>query len=607
MNRNFIRLASANIDLNLLNVKKNKENIKNYIEYANKLSVDLLQFSELTLTGLSAGDITVNKGILEESKHALLEIKKFTRNMNLIVSVGLPLNINGEIYNVLAILNNGNILAFIPKLSNYCYARHMSDYQGDIEFFFDDKIHKLSNNFVFSDKNHNFKIGFEFEDDFMHRPAKYIEKDVSILSIAGSSPEFIGNPILDFLSKYSIGNKAVNYAGPSSRESSTNEMYSARRIILENGELLENISNYKNGISYTDINLYNIGKQNYIKSFIVKYVDLNESDCIIKRNIDPSPFIPKIHSDYAHVMQNILNIQSEALKRRLSALKDKKVFIGISGGLDSTLALIVTSLTYFKMGLDSKNIQAVLMPGFGTSTRTLMNGRNLAQSYNATISEIDISASVTQHFKDIEHDPNDLSIVYENSQARERTQILMDLANKHGGIVLGTGNMSEIALGWATYNGDHMSMYAINSGLPKTLLREVVRFVANSTNNALLKDTLNDILETPISPELLPTKNDEIVQKTEENVGPYELHDFFIYHFIRNLANKDDVLFMAKLAFKDKYSHEEIEKWLNKFLFRFKTQQFKRNCMPDGPKILDFSLNPRNGLIMASDIDIDAF
>ena len=357
-------------------------------------------------------------------------------------------------------------------------------------------------------------------------------------------------------------------------------------------------------INLDETNTFSSGKTN--SDIYISDIEFAQKNYKLKRKLSIHPYLNDIR-DNPQIMQNILDIQVHALARRLKQIPDNKIFLGLSGGLDSTLAFIVACKAMDKLNMDRKNIYAVTMPGLGTSDRTKNNALDLAKESGTNILTIDIKKSVLQHFKDINHDPNDLSVTFENGQARERTQILMDLSNKEGGIVLGTGNMSEIALGWSTYNADHMSMYNVNSGLPKTLLREVVRYVKESTDNSKISEVLADIIDTPVSPELLPTNEDgTIKQETENTVGPYELHDFFIYHLIRNNSKIEDIYNMAINAFEDKYNQETILKWLKFFLRRFTSQQFKRNVATDGPQILDYSLNPKYGFLMPSDIDIDA-
>lgn len=622
MYRNFLRAGSATVDLDLLNIENNKIEIMKTLDLAQELGLDLLVFPELSLTGASGGDLISNQTILDLALASLLEIKNYSLNKKILFSLGLPLEVNNRIYNVLALINDGKILGFIPKINlTPGESRYFSSFDQDMDLLIGGINYLISPNILVKVRE-NSKIitSFSFEDDLnkaFNLSSIHASLGANILMVSGASPETSltldkRRKLLSSLS--SSHGSGLIFANSSQGESTTNHIYAGHKAIFENGTSIEDSGLFRDGLIYNDINLDQLENKKtsrlfYQPKIFTSYASLTSKELSLKRKIAKSPFIPENQNDWEEKCEKILNLQSEALKRRLEQIPDKKIFIGLSGGLDSSLALLVASISYFKMGLDPKDIKAITMPGLGTSQRTFTNSINLAKSLNVSLEEISIVEATKQHFKDIGHDEDDLSITYENSQARERTQILMDLANKYGGIVLGTGNMSEIALGWATYNGDHMSMYAINSGLPKTLLRELVKYVAlnSQKTNPLLATTLFDIINTPISPELLPSKDGEIGQITEDNVGPYELHDFFIYHLINNQSSLDNISFMAKEAFKDDYSPEEIDKWFNKFLWRFKTQQFKRSAMPDGPQIESFSLSPRDGLVMASDISINSF
>lgn len=610
MNRNFLRVASVNIKTKLLNVNHNKNEMLKYMDYASKNHMDIVLFPELSLTGVSAGEMITNDEIISRCQVALKDILARTKDSNTIFVFGLPIKSDNKAKSVMLYIQNGKILENTTRdtyefLEQKYFSNHTS---SPIQIF-----ENLVIDFNSSDTSglnldgKNIKLIFENE---LYNSNLYISKDTSILLIAGNKQTDIENLdyTLDILKAISKQNNiAIIYAGASNFESSSNGVYSSNKYIIENGQVLEESTRFRAGMIYSEINLDEIRNDNkYYNYYNYQNIILKNKDYKLKRKLSTTPYFPHI-KDIDKKFINILDIQSEALARRLMQIPDKKIFLGLSGGLDSTLALIVASFAYSKLELDSKDIYAISMPGLGTSNRTKVNGEKLAQAYNVTYNSIDITDSVLQHFKDIEHSETQYDITFENAQARERTQILMDLSNKHGGIVLGTGNMSEIALGWSTYNADHMSMYSVNSGLPKTLLKEVVRYVANSSNNELLKTTLIDILDTPISPELLPTdENDNIVQHTENNVGPYELHDFFIYHLVKNKSKISNIKYMAKVAFDGKYTDEEIDKWMSKLLWRFSTQQFKRNVSPDFPQILEYSLKNID-FITPSDIDPNSF
>lgn len=604
MNRNFIRVAAANTKINLLDVEKNKNDIIKYLDFACKNHIDSISFQEMTLTGVSSGEMVCSQEILQRSDKVLKELIAYSKDKKMLISIGLPLRINSQIYSCQAFIFDGSLIQILKKNK---LNKDQKSYLSSSLF----KEESIKNNIIRTNDSRA-TIGFIFEDDFFDDPAQYsklLENKANIIYIIGSRPDdsYMIDKKLDIFKGISQkDNVAIVYCGASSNESSTNFAYNGSKYIIEVGEVLESSSPFSNGLIYSDVNLDELNFKNLSSESRENFeeINLHNGDYKLHRLISQTPMIPSDEIEKNRKIKNILNIQAHALLRRLNQLNDKKVFLGLSGGLDSTLALISACYAFEKANLNKKDIYAIVMPGLATSSRTKSNAHKLALAYGVTVKEISINESVLRHFQDIEHDPSDYSIVYENAQARERTQVLMDLSNKYGGIVLGTGNMSEIALGFATYNGDHMSMYAINSGITKTLLREVVRFVKNQTSDSGIVDPLSDILDTPISPELLPGKDGQITQKTEDNIGPYELHDFFLYHTIRNKSSFKDVLFMCEEAFMGKHTKDEIQKWYKLFLRRFSIQQFKRSCMPDGPSVEDFSLNPRNGFIMASDINI---
>lgn len=614
MHNKFLRIAAANINTKLLNVEDNKDEIIKYINFAGNNGVDILLFPELTLTGVSCGEYIATREIVKRSYKALIEIAKFSKEFNTIVYLGLPTYNNSKYYNTMVAIQNGQFIGGKSKTYLNKYEKNIFDnfddsYSLELEDFNID----INTNFLLNIKSLDITIDLHFENLVSHSNIDSNNK-YDLLLIPGSEPVNVYK--MDSLKENLMNlsktrNNTVVYAGPSINESSSNSVYSAHKYIITAGNIIEQGKIFSNGMIYNDIHLSEFRRNDgQFDNFLSQYYNfetrLSKKEFVIKRKINPYPYLPP-KENWNSFMKNIINIQSEALVRRIKHIPDKKIYLGLSGGLDSTLALIIASLSYYKLGYDSKDIHAITMPGLGTSRRTKNNATELAKAYNVTLEEISIKESVLQHFKDIGHDENQFDITFENAQARERTQILMDLANKNGGIVLGTGNMSEIALGWATYNGDHMSMYSINCGLPKTLLKEVVRFVASSTNDEILKKTLHDILDTPISPELLPTsETGKINQITEDSIGPYELHDFFIYHLIKNKLEIGEIQTLSEMAFSNKYSKEEIGKYYVKFLQRFVTQQFKRNVAPDGPQILDYSLNPKFGFNMPSDIDSNA-
>lgn len=609
MNRNFIRLAAANIETNILNIDKNYKQIKKCLEFSKEKNIDLLVFPELTFTGVSAGQMIASNEILSTSDKYLKDLLKFTKDIDTLIVLGLSYKHRNQTYNLGLTIKNGSILQTINK--NKCNKANdlfFSKLEKDI---LENTAFPILKDGILSDYKNNVNIQIVFEDDLLSKDTN-IDSTTNILAVLGSkATDYKKMSTLenDLANISKMTSTALVYAGPSSNESSSDSVFTGEKYIIENGTCVESSDSFNNGLIYNDINLDETNSFIGNKTNSLIYTsdfEFAQNNYQLKRKLSIHPYLNDIRNN-PQILKNILDIQVHALARRLKQIPDNKIFLGLSGGLDSTLAFIVACKAMDKLNMDRKNIYAVTMPGLGTSDRTKNNALDLAKESGTNILTIDIKKSVLQHFEDINHDPSDLSVTFENAQARERTQILMDLSNKEGGIVLGTGNMSEIALGWSTYNADHMSMYNVNSGLPKTLLREVVRYVKDHSDNARISEVLADIIDTPVSPELLPTNEDgTIKQETENTVGPYELHDFFIYHLIKNNSKIEDIYHMTINAFEDKYDKETILKWLKFFLRRFTSQQFKRNVAVDGPQILDYSLNPKYGFLMPSDIDIDA-
>lgn len=514
------------------------------------------------------------------------------------------------------VIQNGQIVAAVNKeCLTYEERKFFNHSEPSKDFYQDNDLLGYSQKHSIVKVNNSPAIlAFLHEDDLLEGSSRYqeaINHGANLIFVAGSRPNHALSTKIrqNILAGLSYRDKvAIIYTAASSFESSTNHAYSGEKYIYEAGNLLALSPAYEDGMILSEINLDEIkGKPASlfeIKEGLNPAINFKSFNDKLSRKLSKSPLIPDKPYLFEQKARDVLNISSSALNRRLAQIGQPKIYLGLSGGLDSTMALIVSVYAFSRTNRDLKDIHAIIMPGLGTTERTKTNAHKLASAYGVSIQEIDISKSIYQHFEDISHDKNDHSVVFENAQARERTQILMDLANKHNGIVVGTGNMSEIALGFSTFNADHISMYNPNAGIVKTLLTAIVGYVRDQTPEESIKEVLTDILNTPISPELLPTKEGELQQKTEEIVGPYELHDFFIYHFIRNKSKLKDILFMAEQAFAGSYSTAQIEEVLKIFLRRFSSQQFKRSTMADGPAIEDFSLNPRDGLIMASDIDI---
>lgn len=618
MNDGFIRAAAATPEIRVGDCNFNKESIIKLIYEAYENKASLVVFPELCITGYTCGDLFLQKVLLDSAKKALCDIAFRTKDLDIISVAGLPIPCGGGLYNCGAVLYKGDILALIPKMNIPAYSefyemRHFVKGQN-MEVNINGKTVKMATKAVFAcNSMPEFKFAVEVCEDLWvaDSPSNTLaQMGANIIVNLSASDEVIGKPkyrqsLVEMQSAKLICGYVFADAGFG--ESTTDMVFSGNNLIAENGVILSQSKRFTTGITYGDIDLEKIeNERRRMTTFSQKenceYIkfNMNIKEFELNRAFEKNPFVPNSSDDVKERCSEILSIQSAGLASRLKHTGIKSAVVGLSGGLDSTLALIVTVRAFDRLGIDRKNITAVTMPCFGTTKRTKSNAEKLAQAYGVSFLDIDITDAVIQHFKDIGQDSNKLDVTYENSQARERTQVLMDIANKKGGIVIGTGDLSELALGWATYNGDHMSMYAVNSSVPKTLVRYLTDYEAQRTSGEL-SGVLKDILNTPVSPELLPPKNGDISQKTEELVGPYELHDFFLYYFVRFAFPPQKIYRIAKSAFKDDYTHEEIKKWLIVFIKRFFSQQFKRSCLPDGPKVGSVTLSPRGDFRMPSD------
>lgn len=624
----FIKIASACPVTKVSDVNYNVENILTCINDAVKNEAKMIVFPELCLTSYTCADLFLQDSLLTNSNKGLEHILKETKNTDILIAVGAPLLENNILYNVAYILFKGKVLGIVPKsyIPNYSefyekrwFTEGVNVKNRTIDLDFQEDV-PFGTDLIFT--SGSFKFGFEIcEDLWVTIPPS------SNLSLMGAN--IIGNLSAsnELVSKADyrrslISNQSARcmcayaYASAGVHESTTDLLFSGHLIISENGQMLKENERFQRGneVIYSIVDVFKLNAERMKNlSFrdssmlqaaprFIKFKFDNTDISIFDRYIDKHPFVPSNKHAREIRCKEIFNIQSSALAKRFEHVGLKKAVIGISGGLDSTLALLVIVNTFKILNLPMKNIVTITMPGFGTTDRTYNNALTLCKELGCDLREINIVKAALQHFEDIGHDKAIHDVTYENVQARERTQILMDLANKEGGLLIGTGDLSELALGWCTYNGDHMSMYAVNPSIPKTLVRYLVKYVADKENNNKVSETLLDILDTPVSPELLPkdTKG-EIAQKTEDIVGPYELHDFFLYHFMRHGSSKERIRFLSLNAFKDDYSQEEIDKWLDKFMWRFFTQQFKRSALPDGPKVGSISLSPRGDLRMPSD------
>ena len=622
----FYRIATAAPKIKIADTKYNTTEIKTLINKAEKMSCTSILFPELAITGYTCADLFNSSLLLNDAENQLLNICKFTKNKNLCVIIGVPLRKNGRLFNCAAVLHNGKILGVVPKsnIPNYrefYEARWFTsglNTSGEIEIsdnlkvpFGDKLIFQIDKYFIF---------GIEICEDLWT-----VIPPSSFHASAGAT--IILNPSAsnELVAKYSYRKSLVNsqsakciaayaYASSGVYESTSDLLYGGHLMIAENGVLLNENKRFQreSEIITADIDCERIYNTRFTETGFndlklpenyrtIKIDKVNNPLTDINRYINSHPFVPsRIEEQHEHC-EEIFNIQKNALASRMEHTGIKHLVIGISGGLDSTLAMLVCIEALKTLNLPSENLITITMPGFGTTDRTLNNAIKLCQLLKTKLKKIQIEKACLQHFTDIEHDISIHDVTYENVQARERTQILMDIANKNAALVIGTGDLSEIALGWSTYNGDHMSMYAVNCSVPKTLIRYLIQWVANNSEN-LLASVLKDVIDTPVSPELLP-KNDKgiIEQKTEDILGPYELHDFFLYHHIKYGASPEKILFIAQKAFKDQYNTDFIKKCLKTFIQRFFKNQFKRNCVPDGPKVGTISLSPRGDWRMPAD------
>ena len=632
MKYGFVNVAAAVPVVKVADVDYNVQQVEGLIAQAEGRKVEVIVFPELCITGYSCQDLFKEQLLLDRAEQGIMMLLDFTRKLDVISIIGAPVIINGLLYNCAVVLQGGTILGIVPKtyLPNYAefYEKRWFASAQDLNptdiYFAGSSIHVSAEPQVFVTSD-GMKFGVEICEDVWAPipPSNNLAvAGADIIFNLSASNELIGKHhyLKSLLAQQSARTMSgYVYASSGFGESTQDVVYGGNAMIFENGKLLVEGSrfSFQPQIQMTQIDVEKlrverrqnttfINAQRGAQSREIQARLISPQDFVLLRDIDPHPFIPKEENMQASC-EEILNIQVAGLAKRLYHINGTKAVIGISGGLDSTLALLVTVKAFDKLDLDRKGIIGITMPGFGTTDRTHNNAVKLMETLGVTIREINIAKAVTQHFEDIGQNPNVHDVTYENSQARERTQILMDVANKENAIVVGTGDLSELALGWATYNGDHMSMYGVNAGVPKTLIRYLVSYVAGE----MATDTLLDIIDTPISPELIPAdEQGNIKQKTEDLVGPYELHDFFIYYFLRYGFSPKKIFFLAQRAFctpspaKDKvefYDEETVKKWLKTFCRRFFTQQFKRSCLPDGPKVGSISLSPRGDWRMPSD------
>ncbi|MDH8702559.1 NAD+ synthase (glutamine-hydrolyzing) [Dysgonomonadaceae bacterium PH5-43] len=632
----FYRVASAIPEVKVGDCSFNVERIKELVCEASNQNVGIVCFPELSLTGYSCGDLFLQHNLIEETQKVLKYLLNETKALETIFIVGAPVLVNSKLYNCAIICAKGEVLGIVPKkhLPNYSEfyeKRWFQSYDSDENtsiYYLGSKVF-FGNHLLFGSVETEKLFAVEVCEDLwatIPPSSNHSLAGAKLIFNLSASNELAGKQqytksLLAQQSSRCLS--AYVYASAGFGESTTDTVFAGNGYVYENGKLLAESKRFEieSQLVVSEIDwdliaserLKNTSFATQPMSFVevegrqivsVCLSNKTAKDKSLIRKINPTPFIPSA-DDYKERCEEIFSIQVMGLVKRIKHINCKSLIIGVSGGLDSTLALLVCAKAVDKLGLPRTMICGVTMPGFGTSDRTYSNAIDLMKSLGISTKEIDITAACMLHFKDIEHDPNVHDVTYENTQARERTQILMDLSNKLNGIVVGTGDLSELALGWATYNGDHISMYGVNAGVPKTLVRHLVKWIADNRVDEASRNTLNDIIDTPISPELLPVnKTKEIAQKTEDLVGPYELHDFFLYYMLRYGFKPEKIFFLAKQAFEGVYTEEVVKKWIKVFYSRFFSQQFKRNCMPDGPKVGSVNLSPRGDWRMPSDASV---
>ncbi len=626
MKHGFVKVAAATPDIKVADCIYNAQSICSDMKKAAEQGAKIVVFPELCLTGYTCSDLFWQERMLDAAKEGLRKIIKTSLTLDGLFFVGLPWELNQKLYNVAAAVSNGELLGLVPKkyLPNYAEfyeARHFTPGKEDVEWV------------TFDGQEVPFGMYQQFhcaeipglivaaeicEDLWVPNPPSVAAAmaGATVIVNLSASNENTGKSLYRTALVQNQSARLICgyiYASAGEGESTTDLVFSGHNLIVENGTVLKQSQRFKNEMIYSELDIHKLRSERrrmttYQVDGSYEYTDiefhLKKTETELTRYVDPNPFVPSDKSDRERRCEEILTIQALGLKKRMAHTGCKSVVVGISGGLDSTLALLVMAKAVDMLGLPRTSILSVTMPCFGTTDRTYNNACELTRKLGATLKEVNIQEAVKKHFVDIGQDPDRHDVTYENCQARERTQVLMDLANQSGGMVVGTGDLSELALGWATYNGDHMSMYAVNTSIPKTLVRHLVKYYADTCGDPQLERVLVDVLDTPVSPELLPPENGTISQKTEDLVGPYELHDFFLYHMMRYGEEPEKVYRLAKYAFQGVYSDEVILKWLRTFYWRFFTQQFKRSCLPDGPKVGSVAVSPRGDLRMPSDASI---
>ncbi len=623
MKDGFLKVGAATPKTKVGDVRWNVEQMKQLAEEAYQKGVRLLVFPELCITSYTCGDLFGQKLLLDQAKEGLRDFAESIKDKDMLCFAGLPWNQDGKLYNVAAAVKNGKVIGLVPKLNlpnygEFYEARNFEkgfqevrnvEWQGE-------EIPMGSRLLFCCREMPELQVAAEIcEDLWVACPPStgHAMAGATVIVNCSASDEITGKSA--YREKLVAGQSArlvcaYVYANAGDGESSQDLVFGGHDIIAENGLILTQSAGFQTGLWTADLDLGRLDSERRRMStfqiegrdayHVVRFsMKLEETE--LERFIDPAPFVPGNGEERRARCEEILSIQAMGLKKRLEHTGCRDAVVGISGGLDSTLALLVTARAFDLLDIPRKRIHCVTMPCFGTTDRTYQNACLMTEKLGAELREVDIREAVTLHFKDIGHAMENHDVTYENSQARERTQVLMDVANQVGGMVIGTGDMSELALGWATYNGDHMSMYGVNASVPKTLVRHLVRYYADTCGEEELSAVLSDVLDTPVSPELLPPEDGRISQKTEDLVGPYELHDFFLYHIMRNGSSPAKIYRLAQKAFEKQYDRETVLKWLKTFYRRFFAQQFKRSCLPDGPKVGSVAVSPRGDWRMPSD------
>lgn len=635
MKDGFIKVAALTPDIQVGNTAYNAEQIILGMQQAAGAGAKLAVFPELCLSGYTCGDLFLQNVLLDGCLTGLAQIITASTAFDMLTLVGLPLMHHGRLYNVAAVIHQGELLGIVPKqhipnYSEFYEARHFAPAPSENDYITIPALGEAGEDISFGAKLlfaaenlPDFMLGIDIcEDLWMPIPPSchHAMASATVIANLSASDETTGK---DLYRRELIRNQSARlicgylYADAGEGESSTDLVFAGHNLIAENGSILAETERFHNGMVVSELDLGRlISERRRMTTFQITppeeagydveyFTFAHIEDTPLTRHYERTPFVPNDKADRDRRCDEILNIQAMGLKKRLAHTHCTSAVIGISGGLDSTLALLVTVKAFDMLGLDRAGIQAVTMPCFGTTDRTYQNACDLTRQLGATLTEVPIHEAVQLHFRDIGHDPEVHDVTYENSQARQRTMILMNIANQSGGMVIGTGDMSELALGWATYNGDHMSMYGVNCSVPKMLVRYLVHYYAETTTDQKLHDVLMDVLDTPVSPELLPPKDGKIAQKTEDIVGPYELHDFYLYYVMRFGYTPSKIYRLACYTFQGVYDQETILKWLRKFYWRFFAQQFKRSCLPDGPKVGSVALSPRGDWRMPSDASVE--